>query len=234
MRKLVAGMTIAAVLLLVPLPASAGKPTRSTSSCTLPATDLCTDYVAGRNRWKSAPIVYYVNDAGAPAGFSLAVQAAFDAWELELKSEAVEAAHPGDRSAIDFQYGGPTQRAPFKRDGFNVVGLTTPSDCDHCAGTSNTTSRGAIIESDIGFDPGPGDAGDVWTTDLSCPATDCGGFDVQGAATHEIGHALGLFHVAEDVHMELTMTPHPRRDDTFMRTLGAGDVLGVRALYPKG
>ena len=35
-----------------------------------------------------------------------------------------------------------------------------------------------------------------------------------------------------NAHAELTMSPRPRRDDDFMRTLGAGDVLGARKLYP--
>lgn len=232
-RTTLVGVTLLA-LLVAPLPASAGKPRPSGSACTLPATDLCTDYAAGRNKWAPEPIVYYVNPSGAPPGFVEAVQAAFDAWELEQKSPAVENAHPGDRSTIDFSFGGTTTRVAPKRDGFNVVGLGSPSSCDHCAGTSNTTSRGQIVESDISFDPGPtGDAADVWSTDLSCPSTDCNRFDVHGAATHEIGHLLGLFHVPDDVHAELTMSPRPRRDDTFMRTLGAGDVLGVRKLYPE-
>lgn len=213
-------------ILAAATPASAGKP--AGSSCTVPASDLCPDFVAGRARW-GGTVVYYVNPAGAPAGFVDAVTAAFDAWETEQKSAAVEAAYPGDRSRVDFSFGGLTTRAPFKRDGFNVVGMTGATACDHCAGTSNSTSGGSIVESDIGFDPGPGT---VWSTDLSCPAANCGTYDVQGVATHEIGHLLGLFHVDQLSQAELTMSPRPRRDDAFMRTLGAGDVLGVRKLYP--
>ena len=231
-RAIVASLVLA--VLAVPLPAAAGKPGSTAPACTTPATDLCTAYVAGRNRWAGGPIVYYVNPAGAPPGFVEAVQAAFDAWEWEHKSAQVEAAYPGDRSALDFTYGGTTARVPFKRDGVNVVGMTAASSCDHCAAASNTTSRGAIVESDIGFDPGPtGDAADVWSTDVSCPLTNCGAYDLHGALTHEIGHLIGLFHVTGEAGGELTMTPLSRRDDAFQRTLAAGDALGARALYPQ-
>src|SRR5688572_21863683 len=112
MRRSVQSLVVVAVLLLTTSPAAAGRP--PTSTCTLPASDLCPDFVAGKARW-TATVVYYVNPTGAPAGFVDAVTAAFDAWETEVKSAAVAATYPTDGSSIDFTFGGLTTRTPFKR-----------------------------------------------------------------------------------------------------------------------
>jgi hypothetical protein len=56
-------------------------------------------------------------------------------------------------------------------------------------------------------------------------------YDVESVLTHEIGHVYGLVNLsaAEDVNQ--TMFPGIRRCTGHMRTLGRGDVLGLRALY---
>ncbi|MFC9289500.1 matrixin family metalloprotease, partial [Streptomyces sp. NPDC057052] len=55
-------------------------------------------------------------------------------------------------------------------------------------------------------------------------------YDVRGVATHEAGHVFGLAHVGRG-HESQTMFTNSFACSTAARTLGRGDVLGLRALY---
>lgn len=219
----------------VSAPAQGGKPPPPpASACQLPPTDLCTDYRFLQGKWGSGPIVYYVNETDAPAGFAAAVQAGFDQWESEVKSESVEASYPGDGSTIDFHFGGVTTLSPARLgDGFNVVGFT-PNRCEHCAWVSLKNRRGQIIEADIQWSTTLGTPSEVFMTDATCSTLDCDKFDVHSIAAHEVGHFLGLAHVEGEAHQLLVMYPGTKRNEIQDRTLGAGDILGIRSLYPGG
>ena len=226
-------LSLLAGLVSVSAPAQGGKPQPpSGSSCALPPSDLCPDHKFLQGSWASGPIVYYVNETNAPAGFAEAVQAGFDEWEFEIKSDDVEAAYPGDHSSVDFQYGGTTTLSPARLgDGFNVVGFT-PNRCEHCAWVSIKNRRGRIVEADIQWSTTLGAPSDVFMTDVTCPTLDCNKYDVHSIAAHEAGHFLGLAHVDAEADLVLVMYPGTKRNEIQDRTLGAGDVLGVRALYP--
>lgn len=59
------------------------------------------------------------------------------------------------------------------------------------------------------------------------------GIDLVGVLTHEWGHALGLDHVEnQERDAELTMCPGCGENDRHSVTLGLGDILGARELYP--
>ncbi len=51
-------------------------------------------------------------------------------------------------------------------------------------------------------------------------------------AAHESGHALGLGHATTSTENWLTMSPIQYQNSIRWQTLGRGDVLGLRALYP--
>ena len=56
-------------------------------------------------------------------------------------------------------------------------------------------------------------------------------FDVQNIATHEAGHTLVLGDLRSPKDGALTMHAYTWLGDTVKRTLGSGDILGVRAIY---
>jgi hypothetical protein len=55
---------------------------------------------------------------------------------------------------------------------------------------------------------------------------------VEQVSTHEFGHAFGLAHVSQTTHPELTMSPIAKMCSNDKYSLGLGDILGLRALYP--
>lgn len=58
-----------------------------------------------------------------------------------------------------------------------------------------------------------------------------GSMDVQNIGTHEIGHTFGLNHPKGPGVGCLTMYAYANTGETAKRTLGDGDILGIRALY---
>jgi len=80
-----------------------------------------------------------------------------------------------------------------------------------------------MVEFDIVFD-----VEETWST---VEATDTGAFDVQNIATHEAGHTLVLGDLHSPKDGALTMHAYTWLGDTVKRTLGSGDILGVRAIY---
>ena len=54
-------------------------------------------------------------------------------------------------------------------------------------------------------------------------------YNEQSVATHEAGHALGLGHVSDSSQ---TMYSQSNFCDTWPQTIGSGDILGMRSLYP--
>ncbi len=202
--------------------ALAGKP--PASSCTLPASDLCKDYVWRGHRWASQPVPFQIHVAAPLPGAEQDVLDAFAAWEHEIKSSQVEAAYPGDASSIAFAYQGPTVAAPSS-DGRNTVYIG-PSR-GGAAGTSVRLRRTEILEFDIAINTNY-----AWSTDLTCPLHDCGALDLQNVLTHEVGHALDLYHVSEAAQAELTMAPGAAPDELKKRDLGAGEILALRRIYP--
>lgn len=212
--------------------AAGRKPTPPSPACPMPPSELCTSYAVFGVKWPTRTITYFVNETGAPAGFSAAIQAGFDEWEYELKSPEVESAYAGDRSNIDFVYGGPTARSSeVQGDGFNVVGYASGL-CANCAFVNYRSRRGSISEADITFSTNLGPSPDVFMTDVTCPTLDCNKYDIQSIAAHEVGHFIGLAHVSSESEAGLVMHPSTMRNEIRDRTIAAGDVRGVRFLYP--
>ena len=202
--------------------------TTTSSTCPVPPTDLCTDHSLGKWRWKGFPIRYAINATGGPDGSVVDLQDAFQTWEDETGSPAVEAAYPGDASSIDYSFTGTTTIASSRNDGINAVYFDRcdPTRCG-VASVSLYTKGSTLAGFDMRFNLNAG-----WATDTTCPLHNCGLYDLQNIAAHEVGHTAALFHVSSDADALLTMYPGGRRDELHKRDLGAGEVIGLRAAYP--
>ncbi|MFF5182186.1 matrixin family metalloprotease [Streptomyces sp. NPDC000345] len=114
------------------------------------------------------------------------------------------------------------------RDGLNVWDagdLSADSVATTCS-WSRTVRHGPdrLLEADVRFN-----IHDYRFTNSPSGACD-GAYDIRSVATHEAGHVFGLGHAGPG-HENLTMYPSSFACSTTARTLGRGDVLGLRSLY---
>lgn len=201
------------------------------TACPVPAVDTCTDFALEGIQWAGGRMTWEFNPLLAPTGALESLQAAAAAWETEFTTDAVAAVHGGDGSDAQLSFGGLTidGLAGHRFDSRSIVSfpLTWNNPASALAVTTCTyfVATGDIVECDIEFNR------DVdWGGLLSPGGTIA--YDVQNAATHEFGHVLGLGHVPAPGAAALTMAPTAAAGETLKRSLGAGDILGVRALYP--
>ena len=92
-------------------------------------------------------------------------------------------------------------------------------------GTQTAQGWYETSDSDIKFSSGV--AWYIGNTTLSCVDK----FSIESVMSHEAGHAFGMGHVSESTSAHLTMSERTTTCDTSARTLGSGDILGMRALY---
>jgi hypothetical protein len=107
----------------------------------------------------------------------------------------------------------------------------------YCVWTKGTRQGYAqAVEADLRFN----DTDYSWTYNPNDPS--CDGvqppdqvrwrYDVESVLTHEVGHVFGLVNIAAELeNVNQTMFPGIRRCTGHFRTLGLGDMLGMRALY---
>lgn len=82
-----------------------------------------------------------------------------------------------------------------------------------------------ILESDVRINT----VNFSWT---NTPGSNCySAYDLRAIATHEFGHTFGLGHVSESDYPTLTMSTSTAACDGSQRTLGRGDVYGLRNTY---
>lgn len=224
-----------------------GLPMHSQADSSCPAVKTCRAYVLEGYSWphrlgKPVVIPYYVStklsNPWVPATeLPKVVAAATAVW---MKADPL----------VRFRYMGTTDAlpgAPF--DGKNVIGYGAPEGAPgaELADTATDfTSQGTIIETDISIDPtrpwswtqcAQRDAGCAGhSTDLVKEplSGDTWGPEIQGVLEHELGHALGLDHSDAKGGTEETMFSQQPAQNLAMQTLGLGDILGVRAIYPCG
>lgn len=129
--------------------------------------------------------------------------------------------------STNFVYGGDASTGFHTyADGVNVVDFGSMSnigvsDPAVIAVTANFTSGGRIVQSDIRLSTSR-----AWTTSGAA-----GAFDIEAVVTHEVGHRLGLDDLGSTTNSNLTMYGRTSPGSIKQRTLGKGDILGMRALY---
>lgn len=108
-------------------------------------------------------------------------------------------------------------------NGKNVVDFSTlPVAGRTCSWYAIKSGMDELVEADVRFNKNQ-----RWTLN---PKSCSRALDLAGTATHEWGHAFGLAHVGS-THKNLTMTELLPLCSAAPRTLGKGDVLGLKALY---
>lgn len=102
---------------------------------------------------------------------------------------------------------------------------TLAAQCEDTRFRSNALDE--VFESDIRVNKD----NQTWTTDPS--ASGCSNkYDVESTIAHERGHTLGMAHVAERTNGALTFSQASEGPcQKSERTLGKGDVLGLRQRY---
>ena len=172
------------------------------------------------------PVRYYVNPSGSrltASSIIAAVKASFETWD-----KAVD--NPQKVKYIELFYDSVQQTTLYgnRYDGKNVVSWGTLSQgvLAVCY-TWYYSYSGAIVEFGIvfntlyswGIDP-DGEGG-----------TTINAYDIQNIGTHEAGHTLCLGDLYSSAARELTMYGYGARGETKKRSLGYGDIHGVRYIY---
>ena len=165
------------------------------------------------------PATYYVNPSGSKLetlSVIVAIKASFETWDNATSIELFN-----DNVQQTMLYGN-------RYDGKNVVswGKLGQGILAVCY-TWYYKRSGAIVEFGIvfntryswGIDP-DGEGG-----------TTINAYDVQNIGTHEAGHTLCLGDLYMTAAKELTMYGYSARGETKKRSLGHGDVQGVKFVY---
>ena len=168
------------------------------------------DYKLLRFHWFSTAN-YYINPSN-PYGFSSStvvstLTASANTWDVQTSFQV-------------FYYVGTTTRTAGVRDGYNVVSWGS-----YQAGVIAVTyiwARGKrVLETDTRMNT-------YYSWSVSGEA---GKMDVQNIMTHEFGHWTGLADLYNDADYWLTMYGYGNFGETYKRTLGLGDILGLQKVY---
>jgi len=169
-----------------------------------------TDGHGHKLHWQNGTASYYLVSGNNPAGASgeAAIHAAFKTW-----SDA--------STNVQYTFAGYTSQGMQAYDGKNIVYWQTgawPWDQSLAAITWRyfDTSDGKLLDADIVFRRDFN-----WTVGGS-------GYDIQNAATHEVGHFGGLGH-STDTKASMYASTHS--GETSKRVLVADDLSGLGAIY---
>jgi len=178
---------------------------------------VTTAYTTLGHKWTVQQVPYYINPANkymSETAALSAIQAAASNWAAQSNAN------------ILLYYMGRTSGASISANGKNEVFFRDESN----SGMYGQTyvwwdGSGTLIETDTVFYT----ASYTFLADgAACPG---GALYLQDAATHELGHALGLGHSSVST---ATMNPYMNACTTSFRTLDGDDLAGIESLYPAG
>ncbi len=166
-------------------------------------------------RWADADpqVDCTVYTSEAPAGAFTAAQAAFAAWDGHTSADLY--------GSVSEDAGVPPGVVYDGQNTMSWAAIDGPGDIVAVCNYWYYVGANQLAEFDIVFD-----SAEAWSTDGTLEA-----FDIQGIATHELGHTLVLQDLRSPRDGALTMHAYTWLGDTAKRSLGSGDILGVRAIY---
>jgi hypothetical protein len=179
---------------------------------------------------------WYIGDGGMPGGLSQsAAQTAF-ADAINNITGSYNDCGLSDSVGASSSYKGTTT---YEAD------MNASGDCTDRDGRSTWDAgdlpSGTVAQTCWWSLPSPGIKNDLIEADVryntrdhnftNSPSSSCSNlYDVRSVGTHEAGHVFGMGHVGSG-HTELTMYTNSFTCTTKARTLGRGDVLGLRSIY---
>lgn len=179
---------------------------------------------------------WYIGDGGMPGGLTR-TQAmwAFQNSINNVTAPNVCGYNDGVKAREDYK-----GRTTYEAD-INASGKCTDRDGKSTWDAGNLNS-GVLAITCSTFQSMPGLKHDLREADVrfnthdfnftNSPTSSCRNkYDIKSVGTHEAGHVFGLDHVTGESHTNLTMTPYSSPCETHPRTLGKGDILGLRKLY---
>jgi len=157
---------------------------------------------------------------GAPSGAAAAINAAFETWDSKIGDDLFN-----DNFKIA------TKETGSKYDGKNVVsfgrlgsGIIAQTTVWYNRYTNEIVEFGMVFSTAYKWGIDSDGEGSAYTLTNA--------FDVQNIATHEAGHTLMLDDLYTSAASALTMYGYGDYGETYARTLGAGDISGIKAIYP--
>jgi hypothetical protein len=159
----------------------------------------------------STTIDYYVNPAN---GYGLSrtsiintIMASANAWDQRTSFSV-------------FSYEGTTSRTAGRRDGYNTISWGIYY-ADAIAVTYIWTDGSEIVETDCRLNT-------YYAWSLTGVSDR---MDFQSIMTHEFGHWCGLKDLYDNADYWLTMYAYSDYGQTWRRSLGIGDIMGLRKIY---
>jgi len=170
------------------------------------------------------PVRYYVNPSGSrltTTSVIAAVKASFEAWDSAVDTIIKKVELFNDNVQLTTLYGS-------RYDGKNVVswGRLNSGILAVCYAWYYSYS-GVIVEFGIVFNTLY-----AWGVDPDGEGgTTINAYDIQNIGTHEAGHTLSLGDLYSGAAQGLTMYGYGAKGETKKRSLGYGDIHGVRFIY---
>lgn len=187
--------------------------------------DGCSNFATSvATMWWSDRVMNYQINTGALGGFAGVVEYGANGWR-DTRTDCTGSFFTDQNNINMVNVGTTSETGPT----FSSVNSVSRGQIDTSCGATalacawtwywqNTTS---LTEADIVLDTDR-----CFYTDS--PSSSC--YDARGIFTHEFGHAIGVQHTSG---RWLTMDPYSYPGDTSARTLAAGDIDGMRVLYPE-
>ncbi|MDQ1281211.1 MAG: hypothetical protein QG670_2475 [Thermoproteota archaeon] len=187
-----------------------------------PSTDSYNVYAYSGVHWSTGKVVtYYVNSKGAPTGAIIAIKKAFETWDGQI----------GNRLFNDNVQVANSKLVGNRYDGKNVVswgrlgqGIIAQTTVWYYTTTKEIVEFGMVFNTAYKWGIDADGKGSTYTLTNA--------FDVQNIATHEAGHTLMLEDLYTQATNALTMYGYGSYGQTYALSLGAGDISGIKAVYP--